>query len=115
MDRRNKFQKTQEFESSTILNEDSLVNLKLISSPKTNLKLLELIRTRRLNKIEIDSDTSEANDVAGNNSSELTLVQHEPTTVKYIQCIAQTPIRIICRMLQNKYNIPGDYRVRNVY
>lgn len=113
MDRRQKFQEVQEIESTTILNENSLVNLKLINLPPKSTKLLELLKNKRQNPIESDENSdSDTNGNVANKNSESNSVYPEPTTVKYIQCIAQTPIRIICRMLQNKYNVPEDYRVR---
>lgn len=114
LDRRKRFQEVQEIESTTILNEDSLVNLKLINLPSNNTRLLELIKNNRNTKIESDeNDDSEPSGKETNNKSEEPNTDYpESTTVKYIQCIAQTPIRIICRMLQNKYNVPQAYCVR---
>lgn len=31
---------------------------------------------------------------------------------KYIQCMAQTPVRILTKLLRNKFNIPYNYKIR---
>lgn len=36
----------------------------------------------------------------------------EELSTKYIQCIAQTPIKIFSKLIRNKYNIPHSYKVK---
>lgn len=106
LERREQFQQSQSGSNDyeTILNENTLLNLKLYNIDAT--------------RIPAKANDSTVNDFKENkfqltNSNEnIERTRPELVTVKYIQCIGQTPIRIIVRMLRNKYNIPPNYEVR---
>ena len=80
-----------------------MVNLKLfnVQNEKKNLK------SKNNDDLKNKSDLNESKEnINSQNGSPVGNV-----TVKYIQCVAHTPIRIIIRMLRNKYNIPSNYVV----
>jgi len=118
LNRREQFRLHNLKSSDSMISENTLLNLKLYNIQKaekpsggennnTNLNN-KLSRNNSIGNVIgeadliYDNENSENNDVA--NRSEI-------VTVKYVQCIAQTPIGIISRMLRNKYSIPSSYEV----
>lgn len=105
LERRMIFQR-DEPRSNTILHNNSLVNVKLyhVQKEKTQVKLN--------NNNSIENKAEESFKENYNHTNDDTNLDQGVTTVKYIQCMAQTPIRIISRMIRNKYNIPQNYRIK---
>lgn len=102
LERREQFHESTE--SLTILTENTLVNLKLCNNQQSKRQKNATKNNNNsilMNK-EIDStETTPINEPAA-----------EVIQAKYIQCIALTPIRIIARMIRNKYNIPENYGIK---
>jgi hypothetical protein len=71
LDRREKFVINDKLKSEIILNNKTMLNLKLFFAPKNS----EIIKE------------------------------------KYLQCVAQTPISILIKLLRNKFNIPITFAV----
>ena len=74
--------------SEELLNNQSTITVKLVLKYGENL----------LNSDKENSPNSDKNKAV--------------TNVKYIQCIAQTPLKILAKLMRNKFNIPLGYRVR---
>lgn len=99
LERREAFQsqnRTTNFEKS-LLNDESLVSIQLKSSFHKS--------------VEAGSESTKENFSDENLFDNEMEKKKETVPVKYIQCVAQTPVRIISRMLRNKYNISLDYTV----
>ena len=77
LDRREKFINENLNKSDMILNEKSLLNLKLYFESK--------VKNNRFVK------------------------------EKYIQCVAQTPVSILIKLIRTKYNIPTNYTVNYLF
>lgn len=95
LERREKFYVTENVKSDLILNNKSTVNLKLFNNQQTWLNKRDMIKSKE--NLLVNADTSQSNE----------------TNVKYIQCIAQTPVRILSKLLRNKHSIPLNYKVNS--
>ncbi len=120
LDRRDKFPLKDTIKSEIILTANCLVQLKLVNGQTRKNALANISNLNENKSVEsnkqIDNNNANLNttteNVNANDKTSLSPRQdQEPSTTKYIQCIAQTPISIIIRMLRNKYNIPLNYAV----
>ena len=83
---------------SSLLNDDSLVSIQLKSA---------LGKSEEAKNESTKENLNDNNNIFDSEADRKT----DKLSVKYIQCVAQTPVRIISRMLRNKYNISLDYTV----
>ena len=102
MERREKFPLSEHLKSDILLNETSLVNLKLFNV-QFEKKHSQTDKDDLKNKTDLNESKENINSQIGSPGGNV--------TVKYIQCVAHTPIRIIVRMLRNKYNRPSNFVV----
>lgn len=101
LERREKFSETNE--SISIINQNTLLNLKLCCKLKQD---------KRKNAIKNSNSISKSGETDSKELAENGLPNEEIIPPKYIQCIAVTPLRIISRMIRNKYNIPENYGIK---
>ncbi|CAF0905151.1 unnamed protein product [Brachionus calyciflorus] len=89
IERREKFYQTDSKNEDLLLSKKTYLNLKLVYKNRKKIKIED--------KENLKNENSNKND----------LIQE-----KYIQCIAQTPIHIITKLLRNKFNLPFNYKVK---
>lgn len=83
IDRREKFYQAEN--TDLLLNKKTVLNIKLVYKNAKKIKIED--------KENINSKSDELGE-------------------KYIQCMSQTPIHILSKLLRKKYNVPFNYKVR---
>jgi hypothetical protein len=96
------------FES--ILQENTIVNIRLISSTHSSHSIKHNNHLKRL-----ISKSSKENIKMQDVASQLDIRNRESPKLKYIQCIANMPLRILTKLLKKKYNIPAHYQIKFSY
>jgi len=114
INRREQFRLQNLASSELMINQSTLLNLKLYTVQKVDKHSGSADKTSNSNKSTLNSnliggDYTVYDDENSENID--TENKYEITNVKYLQCSAQTPIEIISKMLRNKYNIPPNYGV----
>lgn len=89
IERRDKFYQTDAKNDDLLLDKKTILNLKLVYKSTKKVKVIA--------DKENVSQTKTAKDDVGD---------------KYIQCMAQTPVHIITKLLRNKYNVPFTYKIK---
>ena len=95
IDRRKQYFSKNSIKSEFMLSNATVLNLKLLNNDARNRE------TPQINE----------NQSSNNNLNENKDVYRTEKNVKYIQCMAQTPLRILVKLIRNKYNIPPIYSV----
>ncbi len=103
LERREKFAQKEHYNDH--LNKNSILNIKLYNTQ--NDEYFNLIN--KLNSKENLDERSPRRAI--NMISALNNNGKKEVKIKYIQCIALTPIRILIKLLRNKYSIPLNYKV----
>jgi hypothetical protein len=101
LERRETFASSQENAASSYnhLNKSSVLNIRLFNTQ---------------NEMFFDASSSKMSSKENQLGTQLnrrTASGPKELKIKYIQCVAQTPIRILVKLLRNKYSIPLSYKV----
>jgi hypothetical protein len=94
--RRDQFYFSEKLSTDLIINNNTLLNVKLVNVPCQN-------ENSDLNKFEKENQKRPDDTTNSNNN------------IKYIQCIAQTPVSILSKLIRNKYDIPLGYKIKLFY
>ena len=95
IERRDRFYFNENLNTELIINNKTLLNVKLASVQSQN-KNSDLNKFEKENQKQPEENTTHSN-------------------TKYIQCIAQTPVGILSKLIRNKYDIPLDYKIKLTY
>lgn len=87
------------------LKKNSIVNIKLFNTQ--NDEYFNMIN--KLNSKENLEESSPRRAI--NMINALNNNRKKEVKIKYIQCVAQTPMRILIKLLRNKYSIPYNFKV----
>ena len=93
IERRDRFYLSENLSTDLIINTRTLLNVQLASLPRPGDH-----HHHDLQRFEKENQTR--------------LVD---TPAKYIQCVAQTPVGILAKLLRNKYDIPAAFKVKLTY
>jgi len=95
--RRDQFYISENLSTDLIINNSTLLNIKLANVSCQN-------ENSDLNKFEKENQKRPDDTTNSNNNN-----------IKYIQCIAQTPVSILSKLIRNKYDIPLGYKIKLFY
>ena len=96
IERRDRFYFNENLNTELIINNKTVLNVKLSHLTDKNGKQNGI---KDLNDFEKENQTSSPQSSAAN-------------TTKYIQCMAQTPIAILAKLIRNKYDIPANFKIK---
>ena len=99
IERRDRFYFNENLNTELIISNKTLLNVKLSHYVDKSASVKNLIDFEKENQTKTveSAATSAAN------------------TTKYIQCMAQTPVAIISKLIRNKYDIPTHFKIKLTY